>query len=229
MKRVVPFIRVLTIVTLIVFLFLTAIRFLLSPLFLEIEYRMPGFPDDPYGFTFEERMQFARVSVAYLVMDQEIEFLEAQEISAGVPLYNERELQHMFDVKVLVQKALITWYVAIAVLILLGLFSGEYKIAEPYWEAISRGGLWAIGLILLIIFGVILNFDTLFTVFHRIFFEGDTWLFRYSDSLIRLFPIRFWQDAFITVGIIASAGGILFFFIGRRYARKYNALKGQPD
>ncbi len=28
-------------------------RLLMMPVFPEIEYRMPGFPDDPYGFTLE--------------------------------------------------------------------------------------------------------------------------------------------------------------------------------
>jgi uncharacterized membrane protein len=32
------------------------------------------------------------------------------------------------------------------------------------------------------------------------FFEGDTWLFLYSDTLIRLFPERFWLTAFIGIG-----------------------------
>jgi integral membrane protein (TIGR01906 family) len=47
---------------------------------------------------------------------------------------------------------------------------------------------------------VLVDFDGLFTAFHHLFFEGDTWLFYYSDSLIRLFPMRFWRDAFILTG-----------------------------
>jgi len=47
-----------------------------------------------------------------------------------------------------------------------------------------------------------------FVGFHALFFEGDSWLFLYSDTLIRLFPLRFWQDAFLAAAIIALGGGI---------------------
>jgi integral membrane protein (TIGR01906 family) len=50
----------------------------------------------------------------------------------------------------------------------------------------------------------LINFDSLFTEFHRIFFEGDTWLFQTSDTLIRLFPLPLWQDAFIFIGVFSS-------------------------
>jgi len=58
--------------------------------------------------------------------------------------------------------------------------------------------------------GILLNpniFWNFFAWFHSLFFEGDTWLFEYSDTLIRLFPIRFWQDAVIMMAVIALGGG----------------------
>jgi hypothetical protein len=33
-------------------------------------------------------------------------------------------------------------------------------------------------------------------------------LFLFSDTLIRLFPLRFWQDAFLLAALIALGGGI---------------------
>jgi uncharacterized membrane protein len=51
-------------------------------------------------------------------------------------------------------------------------------------------------------------FCNFFSGFHSLFFEGDSWLFLYSDTLIRLFPIRFWQDVFLWAAVIALGGGI---------------------
>jgi uncharacterized membrane protein len=48
----------------------------------------------------------------------------------------------------------------------------------------------------------------LFTAFHAVFFEGDTWLFQFSDSLIRMFPLRFFQDVFIILGVLTLLGGV---------------------
>jgi uncharacterized membrane protein len=41
-----------------------------------------------------------------------------------------------------------------------------------------------------------------------LFFTGDSWLFLYSDTLIRLFPMRFWQDAFLFAGALDVLGGL---------------------
>ncbi len=67
----------------------------------------------------------------------------------------------------------------------------------------------AIGLIVVV--GIAIDPDifwNFFAGFHSLFFTGDSWLFSYSDTLIRLFPIRFWQDAFLFAAIIALGGGI---------------------
>ncbi len=220
MKKYIPVFSLLTSITVVAFLLLASIRFLLSPLFLELEYRMPGFPADQYGFSHEERLKWAHVSLAYLMNNEGIEFLEGQEISEGQPLFNERELGHMEDVKLLVRQAIITWYATIALLILFGLFANQYGISLDFWKAISSGGLWTICLIVLVLFGVLMSFDALFTAFHGVFFEGDSWLFSYSDSLIRLFPMRFWQDAFIIMGVLSSLGGLVMFIIGRKLMSK---------
>ena len=64
---------------------------------------------------------------------------------------------------------------------------------------------------LIVVIGMVINPDvfwSFFAGFHSLFFEGDSWLFLYSDTLIRLFPIRFWQDAFLLAAVIALSGGV---------------------
>ena len=80
----------------------------------------------------------------------------------------------------------------------------------------ARSALKAVGAVLasaiglIVVIGMTINpnvFWGLFEGFHSLFFEGDSWLFLYSDTLIRLFPLRFWQDAFLIAAIIALGGG----------------------
>jgi len=78
-----------------------------------------------------------------------------------------------------------------------------------------RGGWLMVGLAvaigLIVVIGISINpnvFWDFFAGFHSLFFEGDSWLFLYSDTLIRLFPIRFWQDAFLLAAILALGGGV---------------------
>jgi integral membrane protein (TIGR01906 family) len=44
-----------------------------------------------------------------------------------------------------------------------------------------------------------ISWGQFFTAFHRVFFEGNTWIFPRSDTLIRLFPNRFWVDIGATI------------------------------
>ena len=192
-----------------------AIRVLLTPLFYQLEYNMPYFPPDEYGFTKADRLKWAPYAVNYLANRADISYLGDLKFEDGSPLYNERELSHMSDVKRVTQGALNVWYISLAALTLLGIWSWRGNWMQTYRSGLMRGG-WlmvalagAIGLIALI--GILVNpniFWNFFAGLHAIFFEGNSWLFYYSDTLIRLFPLRFWQDAFLYVAVIALGGGI---------------------
>jgi uncharacterized membrane protein len=55
---------------------------------------------------------------------------------------------------------------------------------------------------------VLLSFNVLFVAFHNVFFQAGTWMFLFSDTLIRLFPERFWRDTFIAVGVLSGGAGL---------------------
>jgi integral membrane protein (TIGR01906 family) len=190
-----------------IILVLSTVGIMLTPVFIQIEYRLPGFPADPYGFTLEERLYWADISRQYLVNREGINFLAEQKLDPQTPLYNERELKHMLDVKIVVQGAL--WLLSITFLLqaVIGYLNKRNDDILSYLQALSKGGWLTTLLIVGVLVYLALNFDSLFTNFHRIFFEGDSWLFRYSDTLIRLFPIRFWRDAFIWISVMGLAGG----------------------
>jgi integral membrane protein (TIGR01906 family) len=200
-----------------VILVLLVVRLLLTPLYIQIEYRLPGFPVDSYGFTFEERLYWANISRLYLVTSNSIEYLADQQLDENTPLYNERELQHMYDVKVVIQAAMVVFYGSILLVVVLGYWAKSSAWWQDYKIAISRGGWLTVGIIIAVLFYLILNFNSLFTNFHRIFFEGDTWLFKFSDTLIRLFPVQFWRDAFIWIGSLSILAGLsLGYFLPKK-------------
>src|SRR5215208_5465167 len=95
------------------------LRVLLTPLFLQVEYNMSYFPPDEYGFTKADRLKWAPYAVNYLVNDAGISYLSDLKFDDGSPLYNERELSHMDDVKRVTQGALRVWYASLTVLALL--------------------------------------------------------------------------------------------------------------
>lgn len=192
-----------------------AIRVLLSPVFYRLEYSMPYFPPDEYGFTKEDRLKWAPYAVNYLVNEAETSYLGDLTFEDGSPLYNDRELRHMDDVKRITQGALRVWYLSLVVILALGVWAWFGGWWQEYLLGLKRGGWLIVGLAvsigLIVLIGIAINpnvFNSFFVAFHSLFFEGDSWLFLYSDTLIRLFPLRFWQDAFLWAAAIALGGGI---------------------
>ena len=189
-----------------------AIRVLIVPSYVQFAYRLPNFPADPYGFSFEERIRWSQPSIAYLVNNEDISYLVDLTFESGEPIYNARELVHMEDVKEVVTGMRIALAIAMVILLVITLLAVRGRWTQRLLMAFNLGGWGMIGIIVAILLFVAINFNTLFTWFHRVFFEEGTWQFHPSDTLIRLFPMRFWQDAFILVGVISLliAGLILF-------------------
>jgi len=190
------------------------LRVLLTPFFLQVEYNMPYFPPDQYGFTKADRLKWAPYALNYLTNDADISYLANLKFDDGKSLYNERELSHMNDVKRVTQGALKVWYISLAALALLGVWAWAGGWGQAYRLGLMRGGwlmvILAITIGLIAVVGISIDPDLFFRFFagfHSLFFEGDSWLFLFSDTLIRLFPIRFWQDAFLFAALIALGGG----------------------
>lgn len=191
-----------------VILVLTGVRLMMSSAFLFIEYNLPGFPADRYGFTTADRLYWAEIAKDYLINTSGIEFLADLRFDDGSPVYNERELQHMLDVKKVVTAAMSVWLISLGGLLLLTMWARHNQWSEAYRTGLRRGGWLTVILVGVIIFFVLISFGVFFVAFHNVFFEPGTWVFNYSDTLIRLFPERFWRDIFIYVGGFAVLGGL---------------------
>jgi integral membrane protein (TIGR01906 family) len=232
MKILAALLRWLVIVSIPLVLIGTGLRLLLLPGYLQLEYRMPHFPVDPYGFSTSDRLHWATLSWRYLVDPSEDASLAALAFADGSPVFNEREVGHMADVKAVVRAALAAWIAGLAVLAAAGVFFRQAGRLPEYRRAVRNGGWLTIGLAgfigMIVALGMVADpaiFWEFFTVFHGLFFEGDTWLFAYSDTLIRLFPIRFWQDTFLVAALIILAGGFALAFGLRESALRPSAAR----
>jgi integral membrane protein (TIGR01906 family) len=118
----------------------------------------------------------------------------------------------MRDVKVVAKNGLAIWNVCLLVLVAFWVWSWRRNRLQAFRQGFRRGGWVTIGLVITIGFFAAVAFWQFFTLFHALFFEGDSWVFLYSDTLIRLFPIRFWQDVFIAAGFIVVGGALVLAF-----------------
>jgi integral membrane protein (TIGR01906 family) len=211
--------RILLCVTLPVALLLTSVRLLLTPAFVRLDYGLPGFPQDPYGFSMSERTRWADIALDYLLNDEPITFLGDLRFENADSVYNERELKHMLDVKLLVQQAMSVWLAALAasavILLLLGQFGGK----AHAWQAVRAGARATLAVMAVLLALIAAAFQFVFVGFHRVFFQGDSWLFLYSDTLIRLFPERFWLTAFVAIATATIALACLLWLVSREALR----------
>jgi integral membrane protein (TIGR01906 family) len=208
--------KALTILLIPILLMLGSARLLTTDAYLAFEYGKTSFPPDSYGFTPQQRFILASTNIHYVRAHLPNDELSKQTLN-GVPVYNEREVTHMADVKAVFQGILRVWQGAFLLLLLLGFIFWQNGKRLVFASAVQSGGLLTSGIILSIALLAVFAWQTWFDLFHRFFFVPGSWLFSYSDALIRLFPVQFWFDATLTISLLSFVGGVLLVLIGRQW------------
>ena len=185
-----------------------SVRLIATTGFLWLAYHRPGFPADSYGFDTAERMRLGSYGLEYILNFAPSTYLSDLTNAQGHKWFLAKEVAHMTDVKHVMIAAMILATVWAA----LALFS-SHSLKERAPGAIRKSifaGSW-ITLVLMIALGVLgaLGWESFFTRFHELFFPQGNWMFRASDTLIRLYPPQFWVDAGIAVAALALLFTIL--------------------
>jgi integral membrane protein (TIGR01906 family) len=196
-----------------IFIISGAVQLLTTDPYLAFEYGKAGFPPDSFGFTDRQRFIFASTNIHYVRAHLPNDELSKQLLN-GTPVYNPREVSHMADVQAVFQSVLRVWWIAFILLLLLGFILWRKREREVLASAIQSGGTVTSGLVLSIALLALFSWQAWFDLFHRFFFENGSWLFDFSDTLIRLFPVEFWFDATLTISILSLVGGLLLVLNG---------------
>ena len=191
----------------------TTVRLLTTDQYLAFEYGRASFPPDPYGFTERQRFILASTNIHYVRAHLPNNELSNQTLN-GNPVYNTREVAHMADVRTAFQVVFKIWQAAFVLILLMGFILWRKGEREIFGSAIQKGGILTAGIILSIALAAVFAWQPWFNALHLLFFKPGSWLFSYSDTLIRLFPVQFWFDATLTVSAFSLIGGLLMTFIG---------------
>ncbi|MBI2670466.1 DUF1461 domain-containing protein [Candidatus Woesearchaeota archaeon] len=131
--------------------------------------------------------------------------------------FNEREKIHMKDVKNLIYTLLIFYIittVVVAAMIIVTYIYNKKNFLNFLRIYFLYGGIFSLLLLLTPLMLIYLNFDFVFSVFHRLFFRPGTFLFNENDLLIRLFPEQFFVDAGLNIFFNAIIISIAIIVIG---------------
>jgi len=147
----------------------------------------------------------------------------------GAPVLEERERDHMRDVRgVFAAFGLIAVAAAIA-LVVLSIGARRMGHPERAWAAIAAGmrGL----IVVIVVAGVIaaVAFDAAFELFHQLFFPGGSYTFDpRTDRLVQLFPFDFWSETTIVVGVVIIVIAAILAVVAGRRARAGAAVNTAP-
>jgi integral membrane protein (TIGR01906 family) len=196
-------------------LIVASVRLVTLPWYPVFEYNRADFPPDMYGMSAQERLSLARECIDFLNTPRGTFALEETRFFAGALAFTDREVSHMQDVKRVYDGLTAAAWLALAIVLLAGWLLARYDAPPQFWMSVSDGGLWT--LLLLFVLGIVMvsGWGFFFTAMHDVFFKEGTWIFAHSDTLIRLFPMKFWQDAGLMVVILVASGAFLSILVGR--------------
>lgn len=199
----------------------------------------PRIAPDSYGWTPAQRLELAEATLAYLQRPEsaeEVIFLleELRDPTTAVPLYNEREIGHMIDVKNLTDAVQIGLWLAVVVGVGAGGVLGwKRETRTAVYQALYIGGLATVAILAFLVLLILVAWGFFFETFHELFFPPGTWTFHYTDALIRLFPEQFWFDAGLILTITPLILGLLVAFLGwflhrRALQTTHSARRSKP-
>lgn len=196
--------KIALILSLPVLILLTNLHIVTSSLWLKYEYnKLFTFPADYHNYTDSRRLELAETTLHYMRSEEDADFLRNLKIE-GSPIYSEREIAHLVEVKSLIQKLgdmnLIIFISALLSVLILW----QNRRTRPKIPLFVLKGC----LLLVVFFGVLLiasyvNWNKLFLILHRIFFPDGNYSFTYSFTITQLFPPRFWFDTVLVWQILA--------------------------
>jgi len=150
---------------------------------------------DPYGLTPGQREALALLGLQSIRPgSQGIELLEQVTLPDGSGAFDRRELSHMKDVRRAFGAALRTQLVVVVALAALALALARTRLRTVVPRGLLLGVVATLGVAALAVPLILVGFDSFFTRFHEMFFEGDSWRFSNADTLIRVYPEQFWVD-----------------------------------
>jgi integral membrane protein (TIGR01906 family) len=153
----------------------------------------------------------------------------------GSPVLNDRERDHMLDVRGVFAGLFLVVAAGMAVLALAVRRTRGSEARFAVWRAVGGGarGL-AVGIVVLGVVAV-LAFDAAFELFHRLFFSAGSYTFDpRTDRLVQLFPESFWSDTAVAVGLVALGLAVVTAWQAGRRAGDHRAAvmlapsKAQP-
>lgn len=125
-------------------------------------------------------------------------------------VFNEKEKKHMTDVKNIFDLVRLLTPVSMIFFVVCSLLLSKNYGKKPFYRGLVLTGVILPVVALVPVIAALIDFNSVFTLFHKIFFTNDLWLLDpRTDILIQMLPQPFFESMAMMWGITA----LLLFFI----------------
>ncbi len=158
------------------------------------------------GLSREELRSAASQIRTYFNNDEELLDVRVRFAEDPVPLFREREILHMRDVKDLVRGVFsVQLWALLYVLgfVAAGLLARRTSFLPLLRRTVIYSGIGSVVFVVGLGLAALINFDAVFTRFHLISFANNLWMLDpYSDYLLIMFPQGFFLDATLAIAAL---------------------------
>jgi integral membrane protein (TIGR01906 family) len=165
----------------------------------------------------EQRTELALLGLRAVdpLRGSQVEILRGARLEDGSRAFTAREVRHMRDVRTWIWRLHVLELVVAASLVVLAL-----RARLTFGWVLVGGAVATVAIALLAVVAMLLSFDVVLLGFHKLLFEGESWHFRDSDTLIRVYPEEFWNWTGLAIGVLALAQAAIGFAIGKAFGER---------
>ncbi len=146
------------------------------------------------------------------ILRHEVKMVDGEEVIVS-------EIEHMVDVREVYTQVRLAGIISL--IIVIGLSIWLYKRDSVLFYQTYKDIYYFPAFFILFVGGwMIIAFNTIFTLFHEIFFDGN-WQFRHDDTLIMMLPSMFWLVSGLIILMLLAIVIILTSFVARKFLRPH--------
>jgi integral membrane protein (TIGR01906 family) len=196
-----------------IFFTANAIRVLLSETYVRASYPHLS-PDEVLDE--KRRAEFAVLGLRAVdpLRGESVASLEEPRLPSGRPAFTAKELRHMRDVRAWLWRLLVFELIVVAALAV-----AAVRARRELARALLAGGAATLAIGVLAIGAMLVDFDDVLLGFHKLLFEGRSWHFSNDDTLIRVYPERFWNWTGIAMAVLVLVQALVAIAVGEAIRR----------
>ena len=160
-----------------------------------------------------------------------ITYFNSDEEFVDISVYNQRDIDHLKDVKGLIQLAYRLQFVSLAYIVVYILFA-FLLLGGALWRQLARRIIWGswttIAILAALGIFALVDFDQLFLLFHLVSFRNDLWQLYPGDKLLAMFPEGFFNDAALFIGGAVILEAIIIGVIAWGFLKWKGKAKPEP-